>query len=156
MLKINVRGGEHTVRVDGQGMFTTDVGGRTYTADTFADLRDQVRLAEGRIQVAVPFTVAESGILRNGVARSVRRTDGAVHVTWEDTERDGVLDWNRTPLRRMSGRDASEYLRLIATRDMAQRELDRFEARHRIFLTTAIDEARRQALESVDTEKDEG
>jgi len=156
VLKINVRGGEHTVRVDGQGMFTADVDGRTYTADTLAGLRDQVRLAEGGIQVAVPFAVAESGVLRNGVARSVRRTDGAVHVTWEDTGRDGVLTWEQTPLRRMSDEEAHEYQRLLDARLAAQRELNRFEDSRRIFLTAAIDEARRQALESVDTEKDKG
>lgn len=146
-MKINLRGVEYNVRVDGEGVFYVTVDGVRYTSDTFADLRDKVLEGATDPAVEVPFTVIENGVIRNGVATGTRRIDGSTLVVWDDTGNYGVAVWGLRTLRRLDECDADVYRRLIAERDAAQHAVELFERPRAIDLGLEVHAAARAAAD---------
>jgi hypothetical protein len=93
--------------------------------------------------VNVPFSVAQAGDVRNGTANAIRRLDGSIMVTWEDTGAYTPMDWESTALRRLDGEEATACRSLLDTLEQAKAAVRQFEQPRRIDLKAAVVRARR-------------
>jgi hypothetical protein len=135
--------GGRTVHVDREGIFSTVVDGTRYEADTLVGLRDAVmfRAYKRPAEARIPFTVIEGTVIRHGTATGIRRIDGTILVTWDDTHKPGVVSWSHRTMRRLGPADADAYRELCADLDAARHAVEKFELANGINLKDAISAA---------------
>lgn len=112
-MKINVHGVEYDgVRVSENGIFSVIVDGEAFESDSLAGLRNKILygLHQRNIEVAVPFTIVQDGLVRHGVAVGIARDD-SVLVRWEHNpaQADYLIDWHHTIVTRLGEEEAEAY-----------------------------------------------
>lgn len=146
--KVIVSGIAYAAKVDSEGQFSVLIGRQRYTADTLAQLRENVAFELAGVRVEVPFTVMWNGMIRTGVAVGTRRIDSSILVKWDDTGEVGTVSWGHRALRLLDVGEQDAYRRLVAERDAAQLALDQFERPRSIDLKDGIRQARADAAAS--------
>jgi hypothetical protein len=142
-MHIDHNGVGHMVAVDDEGQFRVIIDGKLFIADTLAELREKVQMEAQGPRVHVPFSVAQAGDVRHGMANAIRRLDGSIMVTWEDNGTYTPMDWESTVLRRLGDDEMYTYRSLLDTLEQAKAAVRDFEQPRRIDLKAAVVQARR-------------
>jgi hypothetical protein len=142
-MSIDHNGVGHMVAVDDEGQFRVIIEGRLFIADTLAELREKVQMEAQGPRVSVPFSVAHAADVRNGTANAIRRLDGSVMVTWEDTGAYTPMDWESTVLRRLDEQETQVYRDMLDYAAKALAVVREFEQPRRIDLKAAVVRAQR-------------
>lgn len=157
-MKITIRGTDFgPVEVGDDGIFRIKIQGELYAADTLAGLRNKVMFGLYRnvVEVCVPFSIVQNGVIRHGVATGINAYDDSVSVRWDDDPHhvDAIIDWHHTILERLAPEEHERFRRLIADQWAANNAVAHFERVRTMNLKSLVAIRINMALEKKGTDQ---
>jgi hypothetical protein len=147
-ITLEVRGSTYDVEVDGKGIFWTEVGGQSYSANSLERLRETVTKATRQSNLDVRFCrVDNAGNVAYGTATGIHASQRAVLVRWNEGKRETIQAYSAVNmLQPLSVEEVQELRERIRDAAAAAEQVRKFRAAHEL---NVWDAASRAAAESM-------